>query len=196
MEKRNMRTEKKPEIIVFAGPNGSGKSSITREARIVGKYVNADDIKKEKGCSDLEAAEIADEMREGELESRRDFTFETVLSTRRKIDLLNRAKEKGYFIRCVYVLTRDPNINVYRVVSRMESGGHGVPADKVIERYFKCIRLIPEIYQLSDTFYLFDNSAELTRIAVKKRGQLDIVPSDMWSEPEIRELLEGKQNGA
>jgi predicted ABC-type ATPase len=35
----------KPEVIVFAGPNGSGKSTITRMAKTVGRYINADAIK-------------------------------------------------------------------------------------------------------------------------------------------------------
>jgi predicted ABC-type ATPase len=47
---------KLPEVIIFAGPNGSGKSTITRMARTVGEYINADDIKKSTFCSDLEAA--------------------------------------------------------------------------------------------------------------------------------------------
>ena len=34
-----------PEVIVFAGPNGSGKTTITRMAKTVGVYINADDIK-------------------------------------------------------------------------------------------------------------------------------------------------------
>ena len=34
--------ELKPEIIVFAGPNGSGKSTITRMAKTVGVYINAE----------------------------------------------------------------------------------------------------------------------------------------------------------
>ena len=42
-----MQTEgRKPEIIVFAGPNGSGKSTITKLARVIEPYINADDIKK------------------------------------------------------------------------------------------------------------------------------------------------------
>ena len=74
-----------PEIIVFAGPNGSGKTTITRMARTIGVYINADDIKKSSLCSDLEAAVKAEELREEMLEKGEDFTFETVLSTDRNI---------------------------------------------------------------------------------------------------------------
>ena len=34
-----------PEIIVFAGPNCSGKTTITRMAKTIGVYINADDVK-------------------------------------------------------------------------------------------------------------------------------------------------------
>lgn len=60
------------------------------------------------------------------------FCFETVMSTDRNINLLNRAKQKGYFIRCYYILTADPMINVLRVRARVEVGGHQL--DK--RRYF------------------------------------------------------------
>ncbi len=49
----------KPEIIVFAGPNGSGKSTITKLAKTVGVYINADDIKRTNHCTDIEAAQKA-----------------------------------------------------------------------------------------------------------------------------------------
>ena len=45
-----------PEIIVVAGSNGSEKTNITRMAKTIGVYINADDIKKSSLCSDLEAA--------------------------------------------------------------------------------------------------------------------------------------------
>ena len=48
---------------------------------------------------------------------------------------MDRAKEKGYFVRCYYVLTADPAINVLRVKSRVAAGGHDVPEDKIISRY-------------------------------------------------------------
>ena len=34
-----------PEVIVFAGPNGSGKTTITRMAKTIGVYINAEILK-------------------------------------------------------------------------------------------------------------------------------------------------------
>ncbi len=92
-------------LLVFAGPNGSGKSTITSDMKFFENYVNADSIKKGLHCSDLEAAQIAEATREHYLAENLDFAFETVLSTTRNIDLMIRAKEKGYHIACIYVLT-------------------------------------------------------------------------------------------
>lgn len=100
--------QKKPEIIVFAGPNGSGKSTITKMANIIEPYVNADDIKKANHCTDLEAAVMEDRIRNEFIDKSENFTFETVLFTERNLKLLQQAKEKGYFIRCIYVLTANP----------------------------------------------------------------------------------------
>ncbi|MGN0474943.1 MAG: hypothetical protein ACI4IJ_07640 [Acutalibacteraceae bacterium] len=61
---RNNEKIKKPEIIVFAGPNGSGKSTVTKMAKIIEPYINADDIKRTNHCSDLDAAILAEQMRE------------------------------------------------------------------------------------------------------------------------------------
>lgn len=95
---------KLPEVIFFAGPNGSGKSTITRMSKTVGEYINADDIKQTTLCTDLEAAQKAEELRENMIAQKKDFTFETVLSTDRNLKLLKRAKDAGYFIRGIYIL--------------------------------------------------------------------------------------------
>ena len=93
-----MPNSKKPEIIVFAGPNGSGKSTITRMAKVIDPYINADDIKGTNHCTDLEAAQLAESLRENAIKEGKSFTFETVLSTERNLNLLKKAKEQGYFM--------------------------------------------------------------------------------------------------
>ena len=67
-----------PEVVVFAGPNGSGKTTITKLARTVGQYINADDIKRTTLCTDLETAVKAEALREKMIAKKKDFTFETV----------------------------------------------------------------------------------------------------------------------
>lgn len=180
---------KKPEIIVFAGPNGSGKSTVTLLAKVIAPYINADEIKKNIQCGDMEAALLAEKLREKALEERRSFTFETVLSTRRNIRLLQKARDRGYFIRCVYVLTTDPNINIWRIFTRAAAGGHSVPKEKIISRWHKALALVPELMDISDVISIYDNSAEPVRLLKKSSHGLQVWPSSLWTEERIFRLV-------
>lgn len=184
-----MQNQKKPEIIVFAGPNGSGKSTITRFAKVIEPYINADNIKSVNHCSDLEAAELAEKMREEALSEQKSFTFETVLSTGRNLNLLKKAKERGYFIRCIYVLTCDCSINIARVKSREANGGHGVPEEKIVSRYKKALKLLPELISVCDIVHIYDNSKVPFRIFKKRKTEYFFWPNEYWSENEIKELV-------
>ena len=180
--------EKKPEIIIFAGPNGSGKSTITKLARVIEPYINADDIKRTIYCSDMEAAIKAEELREAALSKQSDFTFETVLSTERNLNLLKRAKKQGYFIRCIYVLTENPEINEIRVLARESHGGHGVPAEKIRSRYAKCLNLLPELVNVCDVMHIYDNSKEPFRIFKKRKTEYFYWENEFWDRIRIEEL--------
>ena len=94
MEKESMQN-RKPMILVLAGPNGSGKSTITSFFDKVGRYTNADDIVATTGMDNMEAAIMVDKMRYESIEKKEDFTFETVLSSEYKLDILRKAKEEG-----------------------------------------------------------------------------------------------------
>ncbi len=184
---------KQPEIIVFAGPNGSGKSTITKTLRPLQiDYINADDIKRVLLCDDEHAAIEAEKQREEHLKLNLDFCFETVLSTRRNIDLLKRAKDKGYFIRCYYVLTFDPNINVQRVASRVQQGGHDVPKEKIISRYERSLDLVKELVPLCDVCHIYDNSTFKPYRIFKKRKKeyFYCTLRELWHKEDIQ-LLTG-----
>ena len=180
---------KKPEVVVFAGPNGSGKSTITELLKPPMDYINADEIKKNIKCSDLEAAQLAEKQREGHIEHTDEFCFETVLSTRRNLDLLIKAKERGYFIRCYYVLTADPMINVWRVKSRVESGGHDVPEEKIIQRYDRALELIKELVKICDICHIYENSGNKPfRIFKKRKEQIYYDECTDWLLEDIQTL--------
>lgn len=185
--------QKKPEIVVFAGPNGSGKSTITELLKPPMDYINADEIKKNIKCSDLEAVQLAEKQREDHIEHMNEFCFETVLSTRRNLKLLEKAKENGYFIRCYYVLTADPMINVWRVKSRVESGGHDVPEEKIIQRYDRALELIKELVKVCDVCHIYDNSGSKPfRIFKKRKEQTYYDECEDWFLEDIQILTEVK----
>ena len=177
-----------PEVIVFAGPNGSGKTTITKMAKTVGEYINADDIKRTTLCSDLEAAVKAEELREKMIEQKKDFTFETVLSTDRNLLLLRKAKEQGYFVRCIYVLTSNADINVARVSAREALGGHGVPEEKIRQRYERALKLIPQLLDTCDVLHLYDNTEAPFRFFKKRKDVYYRWTNDFWSFDDIEKL--------
>ena len=177
-----------PEVFVIAGPNGSGKSTITRMAKTVGEYINADDIKKTTLCSDLEAAMKAEDLREKMLCEKKDFTFETVLSTERNLNLLMRAKENGYFVRGIYVLTIDAGVNVARVNAREALGGHGVPEDKIRSRYSKALALIPRLVEVCDILHVYDNTNEPFRIFKKRKDIYYHWENKYWDNKKISDI--------
>lgn len=188
-----MRSEqsKKPEVVVFAGPNGSGKSTITELLRPpMLPYINADEIQRVLGCDNMEAAKMAEKRREECLTKHEGFCFETVLSTDRNLKLLKRARENGFFIRCYYVLTADPQINVARVASRVSAGGHDVPTDKIILRYDRALALVHELVPCCDVLHIYDNSLSEPYRIFKKRKEEYWYCSEpyLWRKDDIAAL--------
>lgn len=182
-------SEKKPMVLVFAGPNGSGKSTFKGFFDIVGTYTNADDMVSSTGISNEEAAVWVDKMRYRSIELKEDFTFETVLSSQYKLDILEKAKAEGYFIKCIFVLTVDASVNVARVEARVALGGHNVNKEKILSRYEKSLNNIKKLIEICDILHVYDNTDEPVRIIRKHKDDISIFPNDLWSEEKILSLL-------
>ena len=106
------------------------------------------------------ASVCADFIRKKLLEYKKSFTFETVMSSYDKIELLKLSKSLGYRNYLYYISTSDPSINVSRVNNRVSFKGHDVPKDKIISRYYRSLGFLKEAVKLSDRAYIFDNSSD------------------------------------
>ncbi len=131
----------------------------------------------------------AEALRENALAHKQDFTFETVLSTERNLNLLRRAKEQGYFVRGYFVFTRHPNVNVMRVHSRAEEGGHDVPVDKILKRYKLTMSQLPALIEICDICHVYDNTQSPYRIFKKRKDEIFLFPSTIWPEENIKALV-------
>ena len=124
-------------------------------------------------------------------DSQKLYDKNTLYETTQAIDLvLQKAKAKGYFIRCIYVLTRNPDINVTRVESRAANGGHSVPENKIRSRYEKALALIPELVKVCDVLHIYDNSTLPFRIFKKRKTEYFYWQNEDWSKEKIQ-LLTG-----
>lgn len=146
------------------------------------------------------ASVVADFIRQQLLKHRISFTFETVMSSADKVDFLCKAKQQGFRTYLYFVATEDPQINISRVAHRVRVGGHPVPEDKIVSRYYRSLDLLSEAVACSDRAYIFDNSghervwlAEVTN-GVELEFKAEWIPhwfkAALWDKFEMDEGLE------
>jgi predicted ABC-type ATPase len=84
------------------------------------------------------ASVAADFLRRKLLENRVSFSFETVMSSPDKVDLLEKASRAGYRTYLYYIATDDPAINVARVKARVDQGGRKPKSSRAISGPWIC----------------------------------------------------------
>lgn len=160
----------RPVLLIIAGPNGSGKSTLTRQLRAtgidLGTYINPDDIATTlAGTYEARVAtaqQQADALRQACLSRQASFSFETVMSHPSKIDVLKQARALGYANLLYFVGTEHPELNIERVRQRVLLGGHDVPHDRIVQRYSRTMKLLPDAIAECDRVLLFDNTYRIT----------------------------------
>ncbi len=119
------------------------------------------------------ASVIADFVRRKFVSLNRSFTFETVMSSPDKIEFLQNARASGFRTYLYFVATQDAEINITRVARRVREGGHDVPHDKIVARYYRSLGLLSGAIAATNRAYIFDNSgSQLDFIAEFENGQL------------------------
>lgn len=178
------------ELYIISGPNGVGKTTFART--FLPKYadcknfVNADLIAQGMSPFSPEAAAI----RAGRLvlseiaffsQRRLSFGFETTLSGRSYLRLLQRLKRKGYRVH-LFLFVESVDVALSRIQERVLKGGHDVPENVVRRRFHRSIGNFFRGYQrLLDSWYLFDNTGtKPVAIAFKKGTKLHIMKHEMY----------------
>lgn len=139
------------------------------------------------------ASVTADYIRSELLALQASFTFETVMSSETKVDLLKLAAAKGYRTYLYFIATEDPSINLTRIANRVKLGGHDVPRDKILSRYGRSLALLLPAMKAVNRAYIFDNSGDtLVWIAEGTDGtELEMRSSHVpaWFQKAVLDLL-------
>jgi len=133
-----------PTCWIIAGPNGAGKTTFALRYLPRGvkcnNFINADliamglsPLAPERGI--LAASKIFLQEIEDCVIRREDFSFETTLSGRGNLELINRLRSSGWQVELIYLALPNKEMSKMRVAERVAHGGHNIPL-KDIERRF------------------------------------------------------------
>jgi predicted ABC-type ATPase len=154
--------DRRPILVAIAGPNGAGKTTFYRaHLSSAGlRFVNADVLAAELAVGPYEAARLADALRKALVERGESFVFETVFSdpVGDKVAFLEQATRRGYIVVLCYIGLSSPEQSAERVAMRVSQGGHDVPDDKLLSRYFRTISNLQAAIERLPHVLIFDNS--------------------------------------
>ncbi len=173
-------------LYIISGCNGAGKTTasfnILPEILQCKEFVNADEIA--RGISPFQPEKVAieagrimlnriDEL----LDLEEDFAFETTLSTRSFVNTIERAKSKGYSITLIFFWIESTELAIKRVQTRVKEGGHNIPNNTIVRRYYGGLKNLFSLYQnICDLIMIYDNSKSNPELIFEKSiGNSDVI---------------------
>ena len=153
------------QLYIIAGANGSGKSTLAEVLLPVKKleFLNADEIAKEIAPNainsvPISAGKVYFERLNEFFKNEKSFAVESTLSGNNIVRIINKAKSQNYKIVLVYSFLDNCTNCIERVKKRVKNGGHNVPEEDIIRRYYKSIIKFWDEYRLLvDEWSLFYN---------------------------------------
>jgi predicted ABC-type ATPase len=186
-------------ILMIAGPNGAGKTTMTleliRSCSMLYEFINTDEIArglapKHPESMALTASKLMIKRVKELLNADKSFAFETTASGTNYVKHLKSAKAKGYEISMTFLWLSKPEEAIRRVAQRVKQGGHYVPEDSIVRRYYAGIKNLVLYYlPLADEVLVINNSLEeevSKRVIARKNknNSIDILDRMIWRKIE------------
>lgn len=156
-----------PTLYIIAGCNGAGKTTasyaVLPDLLNCKEFVNADEIA--KGLSPFNPESVAIEAGKLMLQrinlllsQKKTFAIETTLATRSYAGLVKRAQKEGYMVILLFFWLSSPEMAIERVAKRVSEGGHNIPTETIIRRYWLGLQNFFNIFSpIVDCWMLYEN---------------------------------------
>lgn len=158
-----------PNLYVISGCNGAGKTtasySVLPEMLSCEEFINADEIARglspfnpEKAA--IEAGRIMLNKIVELIKRKRDFAFETTLSSKSYVRTIENAKKEGFKITLIFFWLDSVDLAIERVETRVREGGHNIPQDVIRRRYYAGLRNLFDLYISNADYWLLFNTSK------------------------------------
>jgi len=170
-----------PKCTIVAGPNGAGKTTFALtylpKFEHCDNFINADLIA--SGLSPLAperelitASRLFLKEIDNQIQKQSNFSFETTLSGRSYLSLINKLQSQGWFVHLLYLSVQSVELSKQRVVERVSHGGHNIPVDVIERRYSRSLKNLLEEYSfIANRTQCFDNGGSEPVIIFEQEGR-------------------------
>lgn len=201
-----------PELWIVAGPNGAGKTTCVQREPISVLLPNVPFLNPDartlvkllalgyQGFHDApldaqthlffeSANEVYFEL-ENAVSANLAVGVETILSSDKYCPLVKAVRKKNGFVRLIYIALSSPSIAKERVAARVREGGHGIPAEKIEQRWHRSLDRLAWFTTQATAFWIIDNSDSNPAnppllVATGKLGMLESLDETVFPELKV-----------
>ncbi len=156
-------------LYIIAGANGSGKTTFAKSFASIHNlyFINADEIAKELDPKNItkhqvKAGRIFFQELNKRLAENNSFIIETTLSGKYLVKYIKKAQNNGFEVEMIYLFLEKAETNITRVAHRVLNGGHHVPKNDIIRRFYRSQKMFFDLYRdLVDSWEIYYNSNEI-----------------------------------
>lgn len=184
----------------IAGPNGAGKTTFALEylpkVAECTHFVNADLIA--AGLSPLApereliaASRIFLNEIEENINRRENFAFETTLSGRSYLRLIDRLQREGWQVELIYLALPNAGMSKMRVAERVVHGGHNIPLHDIERRFPRSLSNLFHIFSYKvDHCICFINDGDSPILVFEQKGDSRDILHEVYYQHLLKSVKE------